>query len=83
MKVDPIPRLALPTDAHFRRTLEAHFRLMAQAINDAEVRAGPTTDRPVGADLRPGRQYFDTTLNQPIWYDGTGWVNSAGTDADA
>lgn len=24
-------------------------------------------------------QYFDTTLNKPIWWKGTGWVDAAGT----
>ena len=50
----------------------------AQAINDAEHRAGPTTDRPTGADLRPGRMYFDTTLGKPVWYDGADWVDATG-----
>jgi len=81
MKVDPIPRLALPTDAHFRKTLEDHLRLMAQAINEAEARSGPTTERPVGADLRVGRSYFDTTLGYPVWWDGADWVDATGTSA--
>ena len=28
-------------------------------------------------------QYFDTTLNKPIWWTGTKWVDSMGIDADS
>lgn len=33
--------------------------------------------------LRPpspyvGQQFFDTTINRPIWWDGTNWINAAG-----
>ena len=39
---------------------------------------------PVTTAGRPGSPrdyqfYFDTTLGIPIWYDGTNWVNAAGT----
>jgi len=53
----------------------------ARAINEAEHTAGPTTDRPRGADLRIGRMYFDTTLGLPIWWKGTAWVNATGVSA--
>ena len=43
------------------------------AINDT----GATTARPTGQAV--GYQYFDTTLNKPIWYNGTNWVDSTGT----
>lgn len=36
-----------------------------------------TASRPSSPET--GVQYFDTTLGQPIWYDGTNWVDSAGT----
>ncbi|WP_063285576.1 hypothetical protein [Secundilactobacillus collinoides] len=38
---------------------------------------GATTDRPTGQVT--GYQYFDTTLNKPIWYTGTAWVDATGT----
>ena len=38
---------------------------------------GTTTDRPTGQVT--GYQYFDTTLNKPIWYTGTAWVDATGT----
>lgn len=26
-----------------------------------------------------GQRFFDTSLSQPIWYDGAGWVDAQGT----
>ena len=40
--------------------------------------AGPTANRPTER-LEVGQYYFDTTLGIPIWYDGTNWINAAGT----
>jgi hypothetical protein len=40
--------------------------------------SGTTADRPT-TRLTIGQTYFDTTLGYPIWYNGTNWVNSAGT----
>ena len=42
------------------------------AINNT----GTTTARPTGQAV--GYQYFDTTLNKPIWYNGSKWVDSTG-----
>ena len=76
MKVDGYIRFAATT---LIRDLEDYLRRMAQAVNEAEVRVGPTTERPSGPELRTGQQYFDTTLGQPVWYDGAGWVDATGT----
>ena len=41
------------------------------------IRAGlPTTDRPQANEI--GTATFDTTLNKPIWWNGTNWVDSTG-----
>lgn len=45
---------------------------------NALTSSGITGDRPTGF-LYVGRTYFDTTLGYAIWYDGTNWVNSAGS----
>lgn len=37
-----------------------------------------TEDRPTYADT--GAQYFDTTLNKPIWWTGYKWVDATGAD---
>lgn len=39
--------------------------------------SGTTANRP--ASPVAGQRYFDTDLGRPIWFDGTGWVDAAGT----
>ena len=36
----------------------------------------PSANRP--EDPKEGQCYFDTTLKQPIWFDGEGWVDAMG-----
>jgi len=31
------------------------------------------------SDPRLGQEFFDTVLGYPIWYNGSDWVNSAGS----
>lgn len=40
---------------------------------------GTTEERPSFDSIRIGFQYFDTTLEKPIWYNGTEWVDATGT----
>jgi hypothetical protein len=43
---------------------------------------GITADRPVGTVQLPlpiGQYYFDTTIGRPIFWNGTNWINAAGT----
>lgn len=40
-------------------------------------RNGTTAERPASPAV--GQQYFDSTLGYAIWYDGTNWVDAAGT----
>ena len=42
------------------------------------IYAEETSSRPT-ADLVTGQCIFDTTLNKPIWYNGSNWVDSTGT----
>lgn len=45
---------------------------------------GITADRPAApTTLAPvtGQMYFDTTLGQPVWWDGAQWVDATGTPA--
>ena len=46
-------------------------------ISAATVRSGSTANRPTVGVM--GFEYFDTTLGKPIWWNGTGWVDAAGT----
>lgn len=38
---------------------------------------GSTVNRP--KNPVQGAMYFDTTINKPIWYDGSFWIDSTGT----
>ena len=42
------------------------------------VITGTSQNRPT-TNLYKGLQYFDETLNKPIWYNGSNWVDSTGT----
>lgn len=49
---------------------------------------GSTDKRPNPYNWSPlfnfiGFQYFDTTLNKPIWWNGTQWIDSEGNDLDS
>jgi hypothetical protein len=87
------PALALtPTQfsqVHFD-LLSAQFRVYFNTVDSVNNQiqqaiitlstpsAGITADRP-STDLQVGQFYFDTTINRPIWWDGTNWINAAGT----
>ncbi len=43
----------------------------------SQARGGASTDRPLDPD--PYQSYFDTTLNKPIWFNGSAWVDASGT----
>jgi hypothetical protein len=61
------------------KTLRLYFAQIdnfTQAISIAL--SGSTSGRPT-KQLSVGLFYFDTTLNIPIWYNGTNWVNASGT----
>ena len=50
--------------------------LAEEILGKQDVEAGTNTERPT---LKPpGYMYFDTTLEKPIWYTGTSWVDSTG-----
>lgn len=43
------------------------------------IAATTTAGRPPAAAAGAGAQMYDTTLNKPIWSDGTNWRDAAGT----
>ena len=44
-------------------------------------RFGPTSDRhKIPSDIYPGFLYFDETINKPIWWTGSKWVDATGAD---
>lgn len=42
--------------------------------------SGPSDSRPNSSDIIIGFQYFDTTLNKPIYWSGSKWVDATGAD---
>lgn len=42
-----------------------------------------TSNRPNLTNYDIGFQYFDTTLNKPIWWTGKKWIDATGIDADS
>lgn len=43
------------------------------------VGSGESSKRPVRSNAFVGMQYFDTTLNKPIWWNGNNWVDALGS----
>ena len=48
----------------------------SDGVNIDILREGSTKNRPT--DIDAGFQYFDTTLNKPIWWNGNQWVDATG-----
>jgi hypothetical protein len=63
----------------FTNTLRLYFNQI-DSFNRAILipNYGTTSHRP-NTGLVIGQTYFDTTLNIPIWYNGSHWVNASGT----
>lgn len=43
-------------------------------------KTGTTAERPT-ATLLEGQEFFDTTLGQPVWWNGSVWVDYSGSPA--
>lgn len=79
MNITP-PGLAITQDGtNATRTWMTWVNRVSLAISGV-TESGATADRPVKG-LWVGRMYFDTTLGQPIWYDGSDWVDATGASA--
>lgn len=75
----PIHEQVADASRRFSRAWVQWIDIVDRTVNSLRE-SGPTANRPT-ARLWIGRQYFDTTLGQPIWYDGSGWVDATGTAA--
>jgi len=69
--------------AEFENRLLNQLRLYFNQLNNytqatAIPDYGTTLNRPK-LPLLIGQIYFDTTLDIPIWWNGTKWVNASGT----
>lgn len=60
-----------PDDATMKTNL---FRIFPQGVW-VQTYHGPSSQRPNGI---VGLCYFDETINKPIWYDGSKWVDAMG-----
>ena len=63
----------------FQNALRLYFnRLDLFNIANSTPEYGTTANRPA-INQQIGQFYFDTTLNYPIWWNGTVWKNASGT----
>jgi len=81
-KAPNLPVAGMTYDQSFENQILNALRLYFVQIDNftrasSTVRYGTTSNRPA-VDLVIGQQYFDTTLDIPIWYNGTKWVNASG-----
>jgi hypothetical protein len=61
------------------KVLGLYFNTVDNAIAGLIIpESGTTANRPTLL-LQIGQQYYDTTLQIPIWYNGTVWKNASGT----
>ena len=78
LRVMAVPFGGKVTDTGARQALEVTCDGDVRAARTLKSGAGPTADRP-WAGWGAGSQWFDTTLNKPIFSDGTNWRDAAGT----
>jgi hypothetical protein len=61
------------------KILGLYFNTVDNAIAGLIIpESGTTANRPT-LQLQIGQMYYDTTLQIPIWYNGTVWKNASGT----
>ena len=70
------PQLELSDQRAVLESTRQMFARVANAFNNPDN--GATGTRPV-AQLTVGQPFFDTTLGQPIWWNGAAWVDATGT----
>jgi hypothetical protein len=65
---------------HARTSHGAHGILDFSKVS-ASYKRSATADRPTAASVGVGGQWFDVTVNRPIWSNGASWVYADGTAA--
>jgi hypothetical protein len=78
-----LPAAPLEYNKLFMDQLERVLGLYFNTIDNAVAGlitpdSGTTANRPT-LQLQIGQPYYDTTLQIPIWYNGTVWKNASGT----
>ena len=79
------PSLPLPTfdysqsqQDQFQNALRLYFnQLDTFNLNVTVPNFGPSSSRPT-EPLQVGETFFDTTLNRPIWWNGSYWIDAMG-----
>jgi hypothetical protein len=62
----------------FQNALRLYFNQLDEFnLNVTVPNFGPSSSRPT-VGLLVGQQFFDTTLNRPIWWNGEYWINAIG-----
>ena len=80
------PNLLVPPVVYDQRyvdqltnALRLYFNQIDNFTQNVTVPAsGSTANRPTER-LQIGEYYFDTTIGRPIYWNGTNWINAAGT----
>lgn len=81
----PIDGIVTPLEFQLKsQELDAKFSNFEDSFeaekNAFVTQAGLSTDRPTAYPLRrTGGLYFDQTLNKPIWWNGSSWVDANGS----
>lgn len=80
------PKISVRKNTYDYTTRElSTFKIEDNDVNVVNYKKwGDTASRPIieigGGTSLYGFQYFDTTLNKPIWWTGSKWVDSTGAD---
>ena len=73
---------ALNTNTYYTITLDSEGRLLSipynRSIKEFSSNEFYGSERPTLSKYDNGFQYYDTTLNKPIWWTGTQWVDATG-----
>ena len=51
-----------------------------KSIDGSIIQHGSSENRPLNPSI--GFEYFDETLGQPIWWNGTVWVDAMGDEVE-
>lgn len=73
------PTLTKADTAGFAITLSGNGKLATPWVLSVTNRAYTTGTRPTAASAGDGAMIYDTTLNKPIWSDGSVWRDATGT----
>lgn len=82
-KAPNIPIAPVDYSQQYQDQLTNALRLYFSQVDNftgflAQPISGTTAERPA-IQLHVGQTFFDTSINRPIWWNGTNWINASGT----